>query len=80
MSYAGRDENGNPVYKDEDRGVRDIAKVEKSYFSLWTPRLFNAMDFAARRCYWPTDSNCKVEDNKVTIYRSGKRIISYWID
>jgi len=36
LFFAGRDEQGNPIYKDQDKGEREISIVQTNSFALKT--------------------------------------------
>ena len=38
QAFAGRDENGKLIFKDEDKGTREVSIVQASQFALKTPK------------------------------------------
>lgn len=80
---AGRDEAGNVLYKDLDRGEREVTIKQTNSFALKTWQEGNGK-FVDSWCSYPKASEVIIKDNKITILekdREGKEIpiLTYWI-
>lgn len=64
--FAGRDENGNPLYKDFDFGIREISIVQSNSFALKTIRTDNKV--VDSWCSYPKAKELVINnENSVTI-------------
>jgi hypothetical protein len=48
LAFGGRDAEGKPVYKDEDRGIAEISVVKSTQFALKRPTGDSWMYFPKR--------------------------------
>lgn len=82
MERAGRDEKGNMLYKDLDRGAREVSIKQTNSFALKTVKTDGTT--VDSWCHYPKAAECKIENNRITIYeedREGKQIpiLTYWL-
>jgi hypothetical protein len=72
--FAGRDENGKALYKNDDLGTRPISIVQTNSFALATERVENGNNVIVDSwCSYPKASESKVENGILTIYTKDLR-------
>ncbi len=60
QEFAGRDEKNEVLFKDEDRGIREVSAVQSNSFSLKTVRADGSVTDSW--CDYPAASKCKILD------------------
>ena len=60
QKFSGRDESGKVLLEDEDRGVREIARVQSNAFTLLTHQSTGVI--IESWCYYPKASEVKFID------------------
>ena len=70
-AFAGRDENQQPIWKDEDRGIREVSIKQSNSFALKTENDGKVVD---SWCSWPKATECRIVDNQVTILAEDFRV------
>jgi hypothetical protein len=61
QAFAGRDENGEALYKDEDKGIREVSIVQTNSFALKTTKTDGKV--VDSWCGYPKASQCKFSDD-----------------
>lgn len=75
--FAGRDEQGNPVWKDKVLDVRGISIVQSNAFACKTVRSDGKE--VDSWCHLPKAKDAKIENNRLTIFEDdGSPILTYW--
>jgi hypothetical protein len=64
-AFAGRDESGKPLFKDEDKGVREVSIKQTNSFALKTETTKGTQD---SWCSYPKASEAKIEGDKLVIF------------
>ena len=64
LAFAGRDENMKVLYKDEDRGIREVSIVQSTQFALKTEK--HDGTFYDSWCTFPKASECRVFGDFIT--------------
>lgn len=72
MKVSGRDENNNPVYESEDKGVREVSIKQTNSFALKTHRTDGKI--VDSWCNYPKATECIIKDNTVTILEEDFRV------
>ncbi len=75
--FAGRDEKGNPFFKDKPLVVREVSIVQSNSFALQTTKANGEIQDSW--CGWPKASDSKINNNEITIFEQGTAILTYWI-
>ncbi len=65
MAFAGRDAQGQPIYKDEDKGVRKVSRKQTNSFALKTTKTTG--EIVDSWCSYPKASEVIIKDNQITI-------------
>lgn len=68
---AGRDEKGQPIWKDQDRGIREVSRKQSNSFALKTEKDGKLVE---SWCAWPKATECRIVDNKITILEEDFRV------
>lgn len=72
LHFVGRDpETMQPIYTDEDRGVREVSIRQSNSFALKTTHPSGKVDDAW--CSYPKASEAEVFDNTLVIYETNPR-------
>ncbi len=70
LTFAGRDEKGNVLYKDADFGIREVSKVQSNSFALKTTRK-DTGEVVDSWCSYPRATDCIFNSNgSLTILES----------
>ena len=64
QASAGRDENGQLILKDEDKGIREVSIVQSNSFALKTEKQGKFVD---SWCSYPKATECKIIDDKTIV-------------
>ncbi len=71
--FAGRDEKGEAVYKDKDRGTRSVSSVKSTQFALATEQTNGKV--VDSWCSFPKASECKIlDENTIQILQEDYRV------
>ena len=73
---AGRDEAGNLLLKDEDKGVREVNIVQTNAFTLLTPKKDDPNIFVDSWLQYPKSNQVKFEESQVIIMDEDFRLPS----
>lgn len=68
MEFAGRTPEGQIIYKDKDRGVREVSIKQTNSFALKTMRTDG--ETQDNWCNYPKASEAKVENNVLTVFET----------
>ena len=71
QAFAGRDEEGKVIYKDQDLGIRPVSIVQTNSFALKTTR--ENGEVVDSWCDYPAASQAKVENGKIVMYEPDLR-------
>ena len=75
QSVSGRDENGNLIFKDKDKGTREVNIVQSNAFTLLTPDKTDPDKLFDSWCYYPKASEIKIlDENTVLILDADFRV------
>ena len=69
--FAGREENGRVIYKDQDLGVRPVSIVQTNSFAMKTVK--SDGEEVDSWCGYPKASECIVTGNKLVILEEDMR-------
>ena len=67
QSCNGRDEAGNFLFKDEDKGTREVNIVQSNSFTLLTPEKSDPNKLFDSWCYYPKASEIKIVDENTIL-------------
>lgn len=71
--FNGRDEKGEVIYKDEDKGVREVSKVQSNSFAFKTTKTDGSI--VDSWCNYPKVKECIfVDENTITILCEDYRV------
>ena len=70
--FAGRDDNGAPLWKDEFRVAREVAVVQSNAFALRTVNTTTG-ETNLSWCHFPRARECRVENNRLIILHTDTR-------
>lgn len=74
--FAGRTEEGKPVWTDKDLGTREVSIVQSNSFALKTPQTDGT--FRDSWCHFPKAKECKINNDSVVIYEEdGLPVLTY---
>ena len=68
--FAGRREDGSPIWTDEERPVREVSIVQTNSFALRTVKADGTI--VDSWCAYPKASECEFVDNKCIIYEEDR--------
>lgn len=71
MHFVGRDENGLPIWGDQDLGVREVSVVQTNSFALKTTK--KGGEIVDSWCDYPKARTVKIEEEKITIFQKDTR-------
>ena len=71
--FNGRDEKGEPKFKDKDLGIRPVSIVQSNSFALKTKKADGSETNSW--CAYPKASNCKIlDENTIQILEEDYRV------
>ena len=69
QAFAGRDEDGKVIYKEESLGVRPVSIVQTNSFALATEKVKDGVkSLVDSWCDYPKAKESKIENGVLTIY------------
>lgn len=71
QEFNGRDENKNCLYKDTDKGVREVSIKQTNSFALKTTKTDG--EVVNSWCSYPKASECIIKGSQVTILQENRR-------
>lgn len=77
QDFASRDKNQLPIYKDLDKGIREVSKKQTSSFALKTKKTDGT--FQDTWCNFPKAKECIIKENSITILTKDLRGIYGYI-